>query len=221
MLTSSYYKRKLKLPSLRMSGCFHRGWCISSALIRRLLPLAILSIVGIPGCSSAILEAPNEVSPTLAASTDFSKIPGQYPQPAISTAYGQESAPVGGCVNVGGTQVRATISVVDCGSSRNTYRVIQRVNVPNECIGDSDRRLYQNSKADGQWTACLDLAWDSASCISISAEVVAKVDCDDKSTSRKFKPIKVIYDSTTLDSCTSGGYTHPIRRFTICTQPQP
>ncbi|KPG60424.1 hypothetical protein AN918_12435 [Mycobacteroides immunogenum] len=84
--------------------------------------------------------------------------------------------------------------------------MIQRVNVPNECIGDSDRRLYQNSKADGQWTACLDLAWDSTSCISISAEVVAKVDCDDKSTSRKFKeklsrPVDRVFQATSVPAC--------------------
>ncbi|AWG57203.1 hypothetical protein D2E51_04350 [Mycobacteroides abscessus] len=154
-------------------------------------------------------------------SVDFSNIHGQYPQPATLTDQGQEFAPVGGCVDLGGPQVRATISVVDCGSSRSTYRVVQRVNMPNECIGDSDRRLYQNSKAEGQWTACLDLNWDSTSCISIGAEVVKKVGCDDKGTSRKFKPVKVIHGSTALDGCRSGGYTHPIRRFTICTQPQP
>ncbi|WP_078282876.1 hypothetical protein, partial [Mycobacteroides franklinii] len=132
------------------------------------------------------------------------------------TPNGQSEAPVGGCVNVSGTPTHAELTLVDCGSARNTYRIIRRVNIPREC-GDADRPYYYNSKATGQFTACLDLAWDSQSCISITDPDVTRVSCNDTNAANKTKPVNVALHATTLDSCPQGGYTHPLRGFTICT----
>jgi hypothetical protein len=100
-----------------------------------------------------------------------------------------------------------------------TYRVIQRVVTPDQCVADADRPFYYRD-AHAQWTACLDLNWDSTYCINLDA-VVTKVACDDPAATRKLKPISVRPDTTTVDGCPHTGYPHPVRRFTICTETQP
>ncbi|WP_155939140.1 MULTISPECIES: hypothetical protein [unclassified Mycobacteroides] len=134
------------------------------------------------------------------------------------TANGQAEAPVGGCVNLDGELVNSSLTIVDCGSTKNTYRVIKRVNVPQEC-GDTDRSFYHNSKATGQYTACLDLAWDSSLCIGLG-QPVTKVACADTAVPKRIKSVKVIMNTTSLDGCPGGGYQHPQRRFTVCTEDQ-
>lgn len=158
-------------------------------------------------------------SAPVAESTDFVSIAGQFVQPGALTSNGADAAPVGSCANLSGPAVNAVLNVVDCGSPQSTYRIVRRTNTPQEC-GDADRPFYHNSAATGQYTACLDLAWDSSSCLSLG-QPVTKVACDDQKAPQKYKPLKVIVDTTTLDGCTAGGYPHPARRFTVCTQPQP
>lgn len=175
------------------------------------------------GCSP---DSPtSHVIPATALSTsqpssDFAKIPNEFPSPPATTGNGQAEAPVGGCVNLAGPGENAVLTLVDCDSTQNTYRIIQRVNTPQECVHDSDRTYYHNSKDTGQFTACLDLAWDGTSCMSLG-HPVTKVSCSDPSAPNKIKPLKVILDSTTLAGCPSDGYSHPDRRFTVCTQEQP
>ncbi|WP_419538942.1 LppU/SCO3897 family protein [Mycobacteroides abscessus] len=185
-----------------------------------------IRILVIAACAVALtaceqLEKPtpaDPASPSTRESMDFNNIPGQFPSPATLTTNGQAEAPVGGCVNLSGPAVNAVLTLVDCGSPQHTYRIVQRVNVPQEC-GDIDRSYYHNSQATGQYTACLDLAWDASACISL-AQPVAKVSCTDPNAPRKIKPTKIVLDSTTLDSCPDGGYPHPVRKFTVCTETQ-
>lgn len=193
----------------------------------RLYPvlLALCSGLVICGCDSSTgptIPAPATASSSSQAlhqeSTDFSNIPGQFPMPGSLTDNGQAEAPVGGCVNVDGPLVNASLTLVDCGSAKNTYRIIKRVNVAQEC-GDTDRSFYHNSKATGQYTACLDLAWDSSSCIGLG-QPVTKVACTDTTVPNRVKPVKVILNTTGLEGCPDGGYKHPQRRFTVCTEDQ-
>lgn len=182
--------------------------------------LMLCIFAGVSGCAGPSSEpSPTTLSVEHHESTDFSDIPGQFPAPAALTTNGQGEAPVGGCVNLSGPLVNASLVVVDCGSAQHTYRIVQRVNVPSEC-GDIDRSVYSNSKVTGQYTACLDLAWDASACISLGTPV-AKVSCSDTAAPKKIKPIKVILDTTTVDGCADGGYKHPQRRFTVCTQSLP
>lgn len=191
---------------------------LSAARALSVLPILILGTAcGGPAESPSSTVAAT-ASSTKQELTDFTDIAGQFPSPGSLTANGQAEAPVGGCVNLGGELVNASLTVVDCGSAQNTYRVVQRVNVPQEC-GDTDRSYYHNSKALGQYTACLDLAWDKSSCISLG-QPVTKVSCNDTAAPNRIKPLKVILGTTTLDGCTDGGYAHPQRRFTICTETQ-
>lgn len=172
-----------------------------------------------PNTPSSIVPAIQSTkAPTHQESVDFANIPGQFPTPPTLTNIGQAEAPVGACVNLSGPAVKAVLTIVDCGSMQNTYRVVQRVNTPKEC-SDTDRPYYHNSSAAGQFTACLDLAWDSSSCISLG-QPVTKVACSDTAAPNRIKPVKVLLDTTGLDGCPNGGYKHPQRRFTVCTEEQ-
>ncbi len=186
--------------------------------LRALFVVMGLCGFAIAGCAQAEETPSTKQSATRQESTDFADIPGQFPSPGSLTANGQAEAPVGGCVNLGGELVNASLTVVDCGSDRNTYRIVQRVNIPQEC-GDTDRSYYHNSEATGQYTACLDLAWAKDSCISLG-QPVAKVVCTDTNAPKRIKPLKIILDTTTLEGCPSGGYKHPQRKFTVCTETQ-
>ncbi|CPZ27834.1 Putative liporotein LppU [Mycobacteroides abscessus] len=44
--------------------------------------------------------------------------------------------------------------------------------------------------------------------------------CDDASAPNRLKPTKVILNSVSVEGCPTGGFAHPLRRFTICTEMQ-
>lgn len=190
-------------------------------------PLIALRVCLIAACTTAVTCCGSTQSTTPSASTatasahestNFDAIPGEMFTPAARTDNGQAQAPVGGCVNLSGPPNDAVLTLVDCKSAQNTYKIVQRVNTPQEC-GDTDRSYYHNSDAIGQYTACLDLAWDNTSCIALGPPV-SKVNCTDTTAVGMIKPTKVILDTTNLSGCTDGGYVHPQRRFTVCTQTQ-
>ncbi|MHA7662211.1 LppU/SCO3897 family protein [Mycolicibacterium sp. HS_4_1] len=190
----------------------------------RHVPVVLLACIAcLTGCVQ--VESASNASPSTSQtdappkpSPDFANIPGQFVGPPTLTPNGEAQAPVGACANLSGTTTDAILSIVDCNSLQNTYRVVRRVNTPQEC-GDTDRSYYHNSQSTGQYTACLDLAWDSTTCIALGP-LVSKVNCADPNISSKIKPTMVILNTTTLDGCSDGGYTHPARRFTVCTQTQ-
>lgn len=132
----------------------------------------------ITGCGSGE-ASPSEHSSTTAAPdrTSFKDIAGEFPQPATLTDSGATDAPVTGCVNVAGTPARAVLDLADCTTPQATYRVIQRVTTPDQCIADTDRPFYYRDTTIER-TACLDLNWDPVYCINL-ATVITKVACDD------------------------------------------
>lgn len=189
--------------------------------MRALLVILSLAVLTLAGCSKSpgIPTSSAEPPPAEQGSTDFDHIPGQFPTPATITDKGQAEAPVGSCVNLSGTAIDAALTIVDCGSMQSTYRIIRRVVTPEQC-GDADRVFYNNSRETGQFTACLDLAWDRNSCIALTKPVV-KVACNDPNIleSLKIKPDRVILNTITFTECAHSGYQHPLRRFTVCTGP--
>ncbi|CPS05599.1 LppU/SCO3897 family protein [Mycobacteroides abscessus] len=166
------------------------------------------------------VEQSHSSSAPFSSSTDFTQIMGQYPTPEqIETTKGLKAS-VGSCVNLSGPQGSPTLTEVECGSAENNYRVIQRVAMPSECVADADRRYYHNGVSD-EWTVCLDLAWSSNSCLSVQRDSVSRVACDDTSKPSREKPLKILFDNTTTsDNCPSGGFAHPVRKFTVCTETQ-
>ncbi len=182
---------------------------------------AALSVIAVlvAGCGAGHTP-PSEQSTvnTTPSPGAFKEISGQFPQPATLTDSGAADAPVGGCVQVSGTPTRAVLNVAACTSPHATYRVIQRVRTPEQCVTDKDHPVYYHDE-NAQWTACLDLNWDSTYCINLG-QVVSKVACDDPNAHNKIKPSHLLTDTTTVEGCPQGGYAHPTRRFTICTEPR-
>ncbi|WP_420214030.1 LppU/SCO3897 family protein [Mycobacteroides abscessus] len=190
--------------------------------MRKLHPaLAALACAAIlAGCSSTegsggTTKTNESTKPS--AQLNLTDIPGQFLQPSTLTDAGESLAPVHSCVNVGGAANRAELTIVDCGSKRHTYWVVRRVVTPDQC-GDTDRPFYNNTAEGGEWTACLDLAWDNSHCMDIRKFDVFKVDCNAESKYRKLKPIKIITGAVTATDCPGIGFPHPARRFTICAE---
>ena len=141
--------------------------------------VAVFATAWTAGCGADQDVSTDEPSGSSAgpSAVSFADIVGQYPEPPPLTDSGNADAPVRGCVNVSGSPTRAVLDIADCSSPRATYRVIQRVVTPDQCIADADRPFYYRD-AQAAWTACLDINWDSLYCIDLGA-VVAKVSCDD------------------------------------------
>ncbi|BDD84464.1 hypothetical protein TPB0596_42270 [Tsukamurella pulmonis] len=155
-------------------------------------------------------ESGNEVS--------LDRIPGQFPaqEPNIP---GGAIAPVGACVSFSGSASKANLTIVECGSSDNGYKVVQRVTTPEQCPGDVAQRFYMNPP-EGQFTACLDYAWSLSDCLSIGKVSATRANCSDSTKPNREKPTKVILNTASNADCPAGGFTHPVRKFTVCTETQ-
>lgn len=194
-----------------------------SIYLSRVLSVAVscLSALAFPSCTSDHPVAADKASARAGGSdqSDFETIPGQFP-PQATGIPGASIAPVGACVSFAGPSTNAALKVVDCGSPDNGYKVIQRVTTPKECPTDVAQKFYMNPD-EGQFTACLDYAWSAADCLSIGKVTAVRAKCDDTSRPDREKPLKVILNTTTNAGCgPTGGFPHPVRRFTVCTQTQ-
>lgn len=193
---------------------------IRSLLMRILILLAVAMLSGCSGNESADSTRQEDYGNRRGGQPskfDMENVPGRFPSPAALTDDGQSIAPVRACVSISGPNVAASLSVVDCGSKEHTYTVVQRVITPDQC-GDADRPFYGTKPGTGEWTACLDLAWDSEYCINIMNPDVTKVSCDDHNAQNRYRAVKIIPNSVTTRACPDNGYAHPLRRFTVCTQ---
>ncbi|SKS41742.1 Uncharacterised protein [Mycobacteroides abscessus subsp. bolletii] len=131
---------------------------------------------------------------------------------------GENEAPVGACVDLLGSRSNPSLAVGAC--DKAAYRVIQRVETPRQCPADVDDKFYLNPPS-GQWTACLDYAWRHDDCLSITRGASAtRVACDDRSRTGRERPTRLINNSVSAADCPSGGFAHPVRRFTVCTETQ-
>ncbi|WP_457156351.1 LppU/SCO3897 family protein [Mycobacteroides abscessus] len=129
------------------------------------------------------------------------------------------SADVGTCGQLAGTPANPTFERLDCSNFKANYRIMQVANTPNECVQDVDRRYYRNFQGR-EYTACLDYNWDEQTCISMITPIPQKVACADKSADKREKATKILTSATDTSGCPSGGYTHTVRRFTVCTETQ-
>lgn len=195
--------------------------------VGRRMPLTYLFVaVLLAGCVSGCGDSPSDraVQPVATTSSplpssaalDFGKIPGEFPV-GEPIAAGAQLAPVGACVSLQGAPPEPSLSVVDCGSPNNGFKVVQRVATPAECTSDVDQRFYMNPEG-GQFTACLDYAWSSQDCLSISKYSATRVACDAAGVGDREKPVDVIAGATSIGGCPTGGFAHGVRRFTVCTQ---
>lgn len=184
--------------------------------------IAGMVVLSVAGCSST--EPSGTGATTVRTSVasgpvDFAKIPGQIPAEAEMTQQGSEEAPIGACVYLKGKPGSVTLNKVDCDSQDANYRVIQRVGFPDQCVNDADRRFYLGSP-QGEWTACMDYAWTSEGCISVAPDKVVQAECDDKNLPNRERPITILFNTIDTSRCLFGGFAHPVRRFTVCTETQ-
>ncbi|SHS60564.1 Putative liporotein LppU [Mycobacteroides abscessus subsp. abscessus] len=194
---------------------------MSKFILPRLAVSLILISALVVGCqdSDQSTRASTTATRDEPAAASFASIPGQFPVPSTTTQAGQNEASVGSCVKITGTIWQAGIEQADCGGAEATHRIIQRVTTPDQCVTDVDRRFYQNT-ANGEWTACLDIYWTTSDCLSITDTGTRRVSCSDQSAPTRVRATNLVVGATTLDACKSGGYAHPARRFTICTETQ-
>lgn len=170
---------------------------------------------GTPDGHTAAADTPAPASP-VPAPPDFTHIAGEYPNPAQVDSTRDFPAPVGACVNVGGSQAHSTLTVVPCNAPTSAFRIIQHADTPDQC-GDADLHYYQNGPA-GQWSACLDYNWNANACISIGSWKVTSTTCDDRAVAPLYRPWSVVTNTIDTQQCGYGqkGFIHPARRFTIC-----
>ncbi|TDZ43076.1 hypothetical protein CCUG63695_03054 [Mycobacteroides franklinii] len=178
---------------------------------------ALLGLIALSAARMLYMERPVTVPRSETAETDFSVIPGQFPS---SSALINPDFPQKTCVSLYGSQAEAKVERAGCGSTDNNFIVVQQVQKPAECVGDVDQKYYSNTARGGEWALCLDYYWVQSSCLSMNGFDVKRVLCNDASRSKKEKPVRLIKDSTSISNCPSGGYEHPVRRFTVCTETQ-
>ncbi len=149
--------------------------------------------------------------------TSFSSIQGQFPQ---DTKTINPDFPAGTCVNLHGSRTNTQINKAGCGSPENNFIVVQQVKNPTECVGDVDQKYYTNTAGRGEWTVCMDYYWVQGSCLSMNSFEIKRVKCDDSTKPSREKPVRLALNSASISDCPAGGYAHPVRRFTVCTETQ-
>lgn len=174
----------------------------------------------VAACGQDAIDQVSATSGSQATPTvSFDNIPGQYPTQAAGIP-GAKSAPVGACVSLEGKRDAPKLNVVDCGSPNNGFKVVQRVSTPDQCPKDVDQRFYRYPEDEGEWTACLDLAWSASDCLVTNQTSARRVACDDKNVANRVKPVGVLLGATDTSGCKEDGYAHPARGFTICIETQ-
>ncbi|MFF0816841.1 hypothetical protein ACFYVR_17055 [Rhodococcus sp. NPDC003318] len=147
----------------------------------------------------------------------------------VSTIVGQDvgdgggstdfRADVGDCVRLGGTVSAAEIEHAACGSADSNYKVIGKASENAQCPSDSDQVYYETFGSVEQGALCLDIDWVIGGCMSVpdGDEEPLRVDCTDPTASQVERATAIVEGVTGVDECDEGGFTHPERRFTVCT----
>ncbi|WP_457769447.1 LppU/SCO3897 family protein [Mycobacteroides chelonae] len=176
----------------------------------------------VASCGSEV-NSRNRTSPTAVSAgssgttpdADFSNIAGQFPQtPDVSAPDIRR----GDCVALKGSAAHSSLSVVECGSTENNYRVVQITRKPWECVSDADQHYYKN-KDGSEFSLCLDYAWGPKDCLLMSDDhSVTRSKCEHNVAGRVERPLTVVENASNITVCPTGGYPHPTRRFVVCTE---
>ncbi|BAX97143.1 putative lipoprotein LppU [Mycobacteroides stephanolepidis] len=193
--------------------CTVRGISATIAVVVTSLVLA--------SCGSEV-NSDSSTSPTAVSAgssskkpdTDFGNIAGQFPQtPDVSAPDIRR----GDCVALTGSAAHSSLSVVECGSTENNYRVVQITRKPWECVNDADQHYYKN-KDGSEFSLCLDYAWGSKDCLLMSDHGVTRSKCEHNAAGRVERPLTVVENASNITVCPTGGYPHPTRRFVVCAE---
>lgn len=146
---------------------------------------------------------------------NLADIPNELSDDITVSEYGS----VGSCIALSGPNRNSiTAKEARCGTAESNYRIIAIRPTRDQCPADSDQR-YRRWNKDSQQTLCLDFDWVASGCMSIGQETwyAKRVVCTE---SRSERPTKVLLDVNSVAACPDGGYAHPVRRFTVCTEMQ-
>ncbi|WP_136629012.1 hypothetical protein [Mycobacteroides salmoniphilum] len=174
------------------------------------LGVIIAFVVGgiIKGCTSG---PSSPEAPRNSITSSFDNIPGQI--------IGNDKL-VGTCVHLHGDTVDSPVAdAVPCTSPQANYKIIQVTKSRNECVSDADQRYYSKNGRD-ESTFCLDYNWTASKCVKMAAKTAwnaTVADCSDIPHFPLEKPHFVILNSESPAGCPDGGWTHPQRKFTVCT----
>ncbi|MFD4295200.1 hypothetical protein ACFWPA_19425 [Rhodococcus sp. NPDC058505] len=129
-------------------------------------------------------------------------------------------AEVGDCVNLGGSVDAAEIEHATCGSMDSNYKVIGKASENAQCPSDADQVYYETYDSVEQGALCLDIDWVVGGCMSVpdSSDEPFRVECTDPTATWVERVTAIVEDVTDVERCEEGGFTHPDRRFTVCTE---
>ncbi|ATL68084.1 hypothetical protein GZH49_31635 [Nocardia terpenica] len=132
-----------------------------------------------------------------------------------TSATGKNGITVGGCISLTTTGETPRIDRVTCSDSRSNYRIAALSDYPAGCPTDVDQKFFTTTESGEPETLCLDYAWMPDQCLQIRDNKATPTPCG---TTGSERPAQLITDTTSTDKCRTGGYTHPTRRFTVCTE---
>lgn len=174
-------------------------------------------------CSSGTVEgtaAPQDSSISAAdrASAPLTTISGQD----VGDGGGRTDfrAEIGDCVTLGGTIDAAEIESATCGSMDSNYKVIGKASENSQCPSDADQVYYETFGSIERGALCLDIDWVVGGCMSLpdgDAEPF-RVECTDPSAESVERVSQIVEGVTDVEQCEEGGFTHPDRQFTVCTE---
>ncbi|MGB3372213.1 MAG: hypothetical protein WBA81_16450 [Rhodococcus sp. (in: high G+C Gram-positive bacteria)] len=125
---------------------------------------------------------------------------------------------VGDCILASGTLDDAAALPAPCGTPASNYRVIGKAPTNAECVSDADTYYYEELVIGGEQGAlCLDVDWVIGDCMDVSGEMAQRVPCEGGTAARE-RATEIVLDAVDADSCPDGGYAHPERKFTVCTE---
>lgn len=195
--------------SVQTSPELARSGLRTNTMVAAIVASVVLVLVATIAAAIYILSAPD--APAVASSTQFNAIGNEFERGARGIQNPQSPE----CVDVSPSESGdPVVSPATCGTSSSTYRIVQRANYPGDCIADVDEK-YSYTENGQHNTLCLDYDWSTGSCIEVAKDYAASQPCDSKP--RLVKPVSVITGVVDVSYCAVGGFPHPVRKFTVCT----
>jgi hypothetical protein len=173
-------------------------------IVIAVLSVLVLYIASAPGTDSSLRSAPEK--------------PVNFPQSQLVIGPLIAGAPaVGACGALSGSAANSRFDPESCDSERANFKVVQVASEPGACSSDVDQRYYHSAES-GSWAACLDYNWTADKCLHIQGWNVSVVDCGRKIKGSE-RLTQVLVGNVAPSVCESGGgYPHPKRQFTVCTE---
>ncbi|WP_234802853.1 hypothetical protein [Mycobacteroides abscessus] len=151
------------------------------------------------------------------AHTDFSTIKGQFPANTVTI---NQDFPAHSCAHLYASEKTWRLGKAECGAPEDNYIVVQQTRNRDECVADVDYKFWSTTADGHDYAVCMDYHWLRDTCLSITREDSHRANCDDASQPGREKPVRLVLDTTNLFRCPDGGFAHPVRKFSVCTETQ-